>query len=123
MVNSIEVKTYTITPVSKPRMTQRDKWKKRPAVMAYRAFKDECRLHGLELAESGNEIVFVIPMPESWSKKKRAQMSGQPHQQRPDVDNLLKAVMDAVFDEDSHLWSVKVSKVWGEVGLIIVKTP
>lgn len=27
-------------------------------------------------------------------------MNGKPHQQRPDVDNLIKAVMDAIFDED-----------------------
>lgn len=29
-----------ITPIGKPRMAQRDKWKQRPAVVAYYAFKD-----------------------------------------------------------------------------------
>lgn len=37
---------YPIVPVPKPRMTQRDKWQKRPAVMRYRAFCDEVRAKG-----------------------------------------------------------------------------
>ena len=41
---------YPIIPLGKPRMTQRDKWAKRPAVLRYRAFKDECRLHGRDNA-------------------------------------------------------------------------
>ena len=32
---------YDITPVPKPRQTQRDKWKRRDVVMRYRAFADE----------------------------------------------------------------------------------
>ena len=32
-----------VTPVSKPRMTQRDKWKKRPCVLRYRAYCDALR--------------------------------------------------------------------------------
>lgn len=35
---------YIITPVPKPRQTQADKWKQRPAVMRYRAFADEAPL-------------------------------------------------------------------------------
>ncbi len=37
-------KHFPIDVVGKPRMTQRDKWKKRPCVLRYRAFADELRL-------------------------------------------------------------------------------
>ena len=50
-------------------------------------------------------------------------MDGRPHQQKPDVDNLLKALMDALFDDDCKVWSVAVSKVWGESGKITVRLP
>lgn len=79
---------YLITPVGKPRMTRADKWKQRPPVMRYRMFCDEARLHGIRVPENGAHITFVLPMPKSWSKKKRAAMDGQPHQQKPDLDNL-----------------------------------
>ncbi len=71
------MKIYEITPIGKPRMTQRDRWHKRPATAAYWAFKHEVRLHGSRLSESGYHVTFVIPMPMIWSQKKRAQHVGQ----------------------------------------------
>ncbi|EES9562131.1 TPA: RusA family crossover junction endodeoxyribonuclease [Escherichia coli] len=111
---------YDITPVSKPRMTQRDRWHKRPATAAYWAFKAEVRLLGICLPESGYHITFIIPMPKSWSQKKRAQLNGQAHQQKPDKDNLEKALLDAIFDDDSRVWDGRVTKLWGEKGQIII---
>ncbi len=111
---------YPIIPVPKPRMTRADKWKQRPAVLKYRAFCDEVRLRGVQVPEAGAHIVFVLPMPGSWSKRKRAEMDGQPHRQKPDVDNLAKAVLDALYQDDSGVWDLRVSKRWGEVGSIRV---
>ena len=112
---------YIITPVGKPRMTRSDKWKQRPPVMRYRMFCDEARLHGIRVPESGAHITYVLPMPERWSKNKRALMDGKPHQQKPDIDNLTKALLDALFDDDAHIWDVRASKVWGETGMIIIE--
>lgn len=109
---------YDISPVPKPRMTQRDKWEKRPCVMRYRAFKDECRLCGVRVPEGGARVRFSIPMPKSWSKKKKSEMAGLPHQVRPDVDNLLKALLDAVYGDDSVVWDIRVTKIWGYHGRI-----
>lgn len=61
---------YAITPMGKPRMTRSDKWKKRPEVLRYRAFCDEVRARGVILPESRSHIIFILPMPQSWSKKK-----------------------------------------------------
>lgn len=46
------VKVFNIEPVPKPRMTQADKWKKRPPVLKYFAFKDEVKLNKITLPES-----------------------------------------------------------------------
>jgi len=105
---------YDITPVSKCRMTRRDKWLKRPCVLKYRAFKDECRLKNVKLYPS-MKILFYMPMPKSWSKKKREEMAGKPHQVTPDLDNILKGLMD-ILEDDSHIWDVHATKIWSTVG-------
>jgi Holliday junction resolvase RusA-like endonuclease len=51
-------------------------------------------------------------MPESWSRKKRALYDGQPHQQKPDLDNLVKAVLDAIYGDDSGIWDTHSQKRW-----------
>lgn len=114
---------YPITPVPKPRMTRSDKWKQRPAVLRYRAFKDECRYRGVQLDPARSDITFWIPMPASWSRKKRAAMDGQPHAQKPDLDNLLKALGDALYGDDSVIWQIRgVRKLWAGQGAIEIHT-
>ena len=120
LANKTTVVCYPVLPVPKPRMTRSDKWKKRDCVLRYRAFCDEVRLRGVELPESGSHVIFVLPMPKSWSKKKREIYNGQAHQQKPDKDNLEKALLDALFSDDCHIWDSRVSKVWGETGEIWV---
>lgn len=109
---------YDITPIPKPRMTQRDKWHKRKATSEYWAFKAEVKLKRVIVPESGSHVTFVMPMPKSWSKKKKSEMNGRPHQQKPDVDNLTKALLDAVYTDDSTVWDIRATKVWGETGMI-----
>lgn len=111
---------YDITPCPKPRQTQRDKWKKRPAVLRYRAFADEVRLK-IKVDLEGCCIVFMLPMPKSWSEKKKAEMLGQPHRQRPDISNLLKALEDALYGEDSEIARYGgLAKVWSDKGMIVI---
>lgn len=113
---------YEITPVPKPRMTRSDKWKTRPCVMRYRSFADKCRLLDIKLPERGAEIIFYMPMPKSWSKKKQAMMVGKPHRQRPDISNLVKAIEDALYSDDSTIWNYKgLTKLWSDKGRISIK--
>jgi len=116
------IKVFDIVPVSKPRMTQSDKWKKRACTQKYWDFKDECKNLGISIAESGSHITFIMPMPKSWSKKKRLDMFGKPHQQRPDKDNLEKALLDAILDEDCRIWDSRTTKIWGMDGCITIST-
>jgi len=112
---------YFITPNTKPRQTRSDKWNLRPCVVRYRAFADRARRLGITI-EPGDGITFVIPIPKSWSKKKRALMIHQYHTQVPDLSNLLKAIEDAVCPDDSHLSHYSgLKKIWGDKGKIIIR--
>ena len=66
------------------------------------------------------DIDFLVPMPKSWSKKQRAEMMGRPHQQKPDIDNYLKAFMDAMAIEDQYVFDVRARKFWSDEGKIIL---
>ena len=120
-----------VPPCSKPRMTQRDRWAKRQCVLDFFAFRDrikqELKKKNALLIEEGPfnwdelEIIFLVPMPKSWSKKKKALMAGKPMQQRPDIDNYLKGLFDATHEEDATIWKVTASKIWtSEAGKIII---
>jgi Holliday junction resolvase RusA-like endonuclease len=116
--------TLDITPIPKPRMVRSDSWKKRPIVLSYWAFKKElvlkANLAKLKLEPEIN-IVFYLPMPESWSKKKKAEMDGKPHQQVPDIDNCCKAVFDCLCDQDNFIWKVSCEKIWSYTGKIVFR--
>ena len=116
-----------IEPNTKPRMTRADKWKKRPCIVQYREFKDklreECkRVELATLQPQLESLIFYIPMPDSWSKKKKLEMDGKPHQQSPDLDNLVKGFWDAILEQDNYIYSIKgeLGKYWAKEGKIII---
>ena len=112
---------FNVTPIPKPRMTRADSWKKRPCVVRYWAFKDELTLQARAFryeVEECLEIEFHLPIPKSWSKKKKAEMLGKPHQQTPDIDNLSKAFMDSLCKQDNFVWHLNAKKFWSEKGFI-----
>ncbi|NIR52908.1 RusA family crossover junction endodeoxyribonuclease [candidate division KSB1 bacterium] len=88
-------------------------------VQKYRAFRDHIRLLKPRV-ENGAEIIFYLPMPKSWSKKKKSEMDGQPHRQTPDLDNLAKSFLDSVFDSDAHFSALCLEKYWAKQGGIEV---
>jgi Holliday junction resolvase RusA-like endonuclease len=125
---------FKVVPCSAVRMTYRDriftnpnhpdpKKRQRPAVTKYFTFKNEilwtAKKIGYTLTPVLN-ILFIVPMPESWSKKKKTKMLNQPHMQRPDRDNYLKAFQDSFEGDDGFVWDGQTTKIWGEEGEIIV---
>lgn len=112
-----------ITPVPKPRQTRSDKWNKRPSVLRYRAFADEIKLKlPRDHDFNNNTIVFLLPMPKSWSKKKKDKMHHTPHTQTPDLDNLLKSLLDAHMSDDSGVHSLTyIRKIWSYTGEVWIK--
>jgi Holliday junction resolvase RusA-like endonuclease len=122
----MHLKEIKIVPVGYVRRTRADAWKKRPAVLRYYAYLDELRLK-LNNFELGNafEIEFGLPFPATYSKKKQTELLGQPHQVKPDLDNLVKAVCDGLRgtgeDNDSRIFNIVAKKVWDNSGYIKVK--
>jgi len=116
-------KEYSIIPVAKPRQSRRDQWLSppRPSVWKYRHFCDLCRYQKIFVPASDATVTFILPMPEGWSKKKKKLFDGQKHIQTPDLDNLLKALGDALYDNDSCIWDVRITKIWGYEGKIVIK--
>ena len=102
------------TPIGKPRMTRRDKWSQRPCVLRYRAFADELRKATGKLPEDVHGLFWsaYLPIPKSWSKKKKAEMALAPHRQTPDKDNIEKAIMDSLFKDDSGIYFGSGEKYW-----------
>jgi len=112
------------TPVAKPRMTQADRWKKRPIVEKYWTFKDnivrQAKKQNFVLGRA-YKVTFYIPLPKSISKKEKEKRLGKAHLIRPDLDNMLKSLNDTLMSEDSGVFYVTCQKKWAEEGKIIVE--
>lgn len=124
-------KILKITPQTYVRATQGDKilfripkdklspdgLKRLKRLEKYNQYKFDLAGYGksvrLDLPMQGAIIRFFVPVPSSWRKWKKIEMDGKPHQSKPDLSNMLKALEDALFAEDkaiSHY--AEVSKYW-----------
>ena len=70
-------------------------------------------------------LQFTMPIPKSTSKKLRGELMYAPHTKKTgDVDNLVKAVTDALngiaYEDDSLIWKLEAQKMYGEVGQTVV---
>lgn len=66
-------------------------------------------------------VSVVRQMPASWSRAKRDRMRGAYASPKPDIDNILGAVMDALFQEDDRVVSVFAEKRWGDEHEILIE--
>lgn len=112
-IYGVNMPSYDITPIPAPRLTQGALWTAK--AKKYAAWKDDVRKLGIKIPESGADITFYMPVPKNGKDR-----IGKPHQQTPDLDNLIKALLDAVLKDDSHIWQLKASKVWATKGGIKV---
>ena len=70
------------------------------------------------------EMTFVLPIPKSWSKKKRQEAIEKKiaPASRPDLDNYIKAVLDAlngiVWEDDSAIVGIAARKTYGEKPMV-----
>lgn len=125
---------FPIEPCPAPRMTRRDakftdpnhpdpKKRQRECVTRYFAFKNTfqwlCKQQHCQLSHT-NHLLFVLPMAKSLSLKKKTQMVFGPCQQRPDKDNMEKAVLDSFGVEDGYVWDGRTTKIWGWQPAIII---
>ena len=102
--------------MGKPRMTQRDRWKKRPVVERYHDYCDRIKeaapTHVLTADVYAIEIDAYIELPKSWSKKKRLALADKPCRAKPDWDNIAKGCCDALFEDDAKIADGHARKFW-----------
>lgn len=89
----------------------------------YAAYKEHVGMlaaHYIDYIDKGNaievELTFHMPIPASWSKKKKEEHEGRPHINTPDVDNLVKGFFDAVnkfiWVDDNQVFKVTATKIY-----------
>lgn len=115
-----------IIPMPAIRQVHSDRWANRPIVLKYRAYKTELQLrlqtNGFKECPEQIELLFEMPMPISWSLKKRIETLGLPHKSKPDLDNLVKAILDSWGCNDSHCWNIAARKVWSKAGGVTIRS-
>ena len=91
-------------------------YKRRLQLEKYNQYKRELKAEaesvGFEMPVCRAWIKFYMPVPASWSKKKKARMSFEPKQSMPDLSNLIKAMEDGLLKQDNIIWDYRVSKYW-----------
>lgn len=101
----------------------------RHAVTPQRTLEAEHRLRDEYIRQNGPcrpfsgkilvDCVFYAPVPKSWPKAKREQaLDGRlPFMSRPDIDNLVKLVLDALngtaYEDDAQITGLSAQKVYG----------
>ena len=128
------------TPTGAPRQSRNSHWAGRGSdynairrYHDYRNFTHAYLENVLNLSEvqsklSQIEAIFYIPMPKGcYTPKGSLSAEGkrrinQPHRPKPDSDNLLKALVDSVFDSaetnDSQVWDMRGLKFWSVEGSV-----
>lgn len=128
---------FPVTPMGKPRMTQQDKWRTNPnhpdprrrqraSITAYWQYKNDLTTYLLKekfIASDTLQLCFFLPMPDSWSQKKRTEFQMTKHQQKPDIDNLVKGFLDIAKEQDCTVWHIDAKKYWtsDKTGFITVE--
>jgi Holliday junction resolvase RusA-like endonuclease len=88
----------------------------------------ESKIRGLAKVAKGSHTIsdkpvamrisFIFGMPKSWSIGKRELWEGLPCAKKPDLDNVVKTILDAIngagiWADDSQVCEIYARKVWG----------
>lgn len=72
----------------------------------YFKYKDDLREHGQKIGfimpQDAFFMWFFMPMPKTWTKKKKRAMAFKLHKNKKDTDNLSKAIKDSLAPRKSH---------------------
>lgn len=104
------------TGKARPRVVKRGRHVTTYMPEAYTAARDELALRfgPPEVPPPWRVDVRVTrPMPKSWSNKRRLANDGRPTTAKPDVDNILGWVLDAIMPDDEQVVDGRCVKVWG----------
>ena len=90
----------------------------------YEALIRDSWTYGMMDGPLGVRMLFVMPIPKSLSKKKHEELLGERHTKKPDLDNLVKAVLDGLngtaFEDDSRIHRIMAIKEYGDEPRVVV---
>ena len=107
--------------VGAPRQTRADRFRRRPCVLAYRDYCDRIRAAcqnppPADMTSLIQVTAFFLP-PKSLPKKLRESVTigtiDRKKRSKPDGDNIGKAVIDAIWKQDSAVGDVLFRRRWG----------
>ncbi|HHY74060.1 MAG TPA: RusA family crossover junction endodeoxyribonuclease [Bacillus bacterium] len=117
--------SFFINPMGCVRMTQRGKFIK-PNAQRYLSYKSFLQISARQQLKSKQplkgaldvHIVFSMPIPKSWSNKRKCEVVGRYHTKKPDTDNLVKGVFDSLnkiaWEDDNQVAKVTAVKIYSE---------
>lgn len=124
--------TVNVKPMGAVRMTQRSKWED-SAAQRYLTYKTvigtEARRHIVSPLSGPVQavITFYYPIPKSWSKKDKelARMGQKTPTVKPDLDNCVKGVYDALnkiaWEDDNLVIATMARKLYSDNPRIVIR--
>lgn len=65
------------------------------------------------------DVTFFMPIPTTYSKKKKASLMGQHHFKKPDLSNMIKYLEDVcigiIFRDDSTIVTITAKKIYSDI--------
>jgi len=108
----------SIRAQAKPRMTQRDKWAPREVVERYWTYCDQLRLGFNRTAKFQRATGLTLT---ARLAVKDAKLCGKQHTKYPDLDNIIKGVLDALLIEDQAVSKIIAYKFWDETDELTIE--
>lgn len=121
-----------VEPMGAVRMTRRGKFTSKSA-HKYLSYKNTIKWHVLKQVKHREplegplsvDVLFCMPIPKSWSKKKQRESVGGYHMKKPDADNLIKGVFDSlnkiVWQDDNQVAKMSAMKLYAEIPMIEIR--
>jgi Holliday junction resolvase RusA-like endonuclease len=110
-----------IIPMGAVRTTQKQKFVDERA-QRYLSYKQQIAMLVKQHIHKSSEhpilvdVTFYMPIPDSWSGKKKERYNGQIHKSKPDIDNLIKGLFDSLnkiaWKDDNLVYEVHSRKVY-----------
>lgn len=106
------------TSMFRGKVIQFDPQKKEKQAFAYEARQAVGEKHKELMEKSYHkvEILFEMPYPASKLKKGSTAIDTQPHTKKPDIDNLVKFVLDAcngiLWEDDKKIVAINAKKIY-----------
>lgn len=72
----------------------------------------EAKRKRFTIPASGLSVTFFLPVPPSWSQKKKNAHHGHLCQGKFDIDNALKAFFDSLVSQDKYIANISATKRW-----------